>query len=80
MKSLEAVLTRAVSHSKDVPVMRELGLCSELIWDLNKFWTLEAQGNRKEEIEDTSTSLDRMDNVKGQKIHLGDNFLDEVGT
>ena len=26
------------------------------------------------------TSLDPMDNVKGQKIHLGDNLLDEVGT
>ena len=26
------------------------------------------------------TALDPMDNVKGQKIHLGHNLLDEVGT
>ena len=26
------------------------------------------------------TSLDPLNNVKGQKIHLGDNLLDEVGT
>ena len=26
------------------------------------------------------TALDHMDNVKGQKIHLGDNLLDEVRT
>ena len=52
----------------------------ELSWGLNMFWTLGAQGNWKEEIEEIRTSLYPMDNVKGQKIHLGDNLLDEVGT
>ena len=38
------------------------------------------QGSWKEETEKARTALDPMDNVKGQKIHLGDNLLDEVGT
>ena len=31
-------------------------------------------------MEEDRTSLDPMDNIRGQKIYLGDNLLDEVGT
>ena len=34
----------------------------------------------RKQLKRPKTSLDLMDNVKGQKIHLGDNLLDEVGT
>ena len=59
---------------------RKLGLCFELNWVLNQALTLGAQGNWNEEIEEVRTSLDPTDNVKGQKIHLGDNLLNKVGT
>ena len=41
---------------------------------------LEPKVTGRKNLKRPRTSLDLMNNVKGQKIHLGDNISDEVGT
>ena len=41
---------------------------------------LEPKVTRRKKLKRSRTSLDPMDIVKGRKIQLGDNLLDEVGT
>ena len=57
MKCLEAILTRAIPHSRDLSVSKDLGLGSELSYDFKQFWTLGAHGTWGEVTDGARTQL-----------------------